>query len=723
MRYLFIQKLIGKSSANGPVCAASKLKPFGETRAGAWSARLAIRYQVKKARKLDSLRYFRRASLILLALWLIVSALTSYAQDARESLGPKDKPAQAKGPHPLTQLMATTNSSLLPELRGKHPRVYVTDAGIVKLRERARTTHRDLWQRALLQVRALKKEPPPPPAQERRAQNEVGIGIAEAALAYKIEGDRKYLDAAKNYLEAAVSYDIWGYAYNKPNVDLAAGHLLYGMGWGYDLLYHDLTETERARYREKIAKQARLLFDYYKPKPGRTYSYSQNHVFIPMAGLGVAAYALYDEVEDAPEWAKLARAIYDRVLATYSADGYYYEGFEYWIFSTPWLVHYLDAHAHATGEDLYDRPGFRRTHLYVAHSLLPDGQYVFDFGDIFEGPMTRNRKGEEYKRAAPGGRFHTNYNLLYRMASRFRDAEAQGVAAWMEGLDHHNAEDYWSLLWYDPSVPVVSIHRQQPWHYFADHEVVFWRSDWTPRAVAFAYKCGPPEGHHTKDALNTFLDWHLSTGHAHPDANSFIIYARGKYLTGDTGYAGLPMTEQHNTILISGAGQAREGKGHDVFDDVSYDRLDQIRITEAMLEPRFAYVRGEAAPAYEDHLGVKRFTRNFLFTAPGDFVVWDDVETGEPRRITSLLHADVRIEQVGKNQFLLKNGDEALRAIIVEPETATATIEANTVTSAGPPGSVDKGPRQERGSRLAVSTTAPATKTRFTILLKIEDHR
>ena len=110
------------------------------------------------------------------------------------------------------------------------------------------------------------------------------------------------------------------------------------------------------------------------------------------------------------------------VLATYSPDGYYYEGFEYWIFSTPWLVHYLDAHAHATGEDLYDRPGFRLTHKYVSHSLLPDGQYVFDFGDIFEGPLTRGKKGEEYKRSHPGGQFHTNYNLLYRFAARFKSS-------------------------------------------------------------------------------------------------------------------------------------------------------------------------------------------------------------------------------------------------------------------------------------------------------------
>jgi len=46
-------------------------------------------------------------------------------------------------------------------------------------------------------------------------------------------------------MDAAVSYDVWGYSYNKPNVDLAAGHLLYGMGWGYDLLYNDLMPAER----------------------------------------------------------------------------------------------------------------------------------------------------------------------------------------------------------------------------------------------------------------------------------------------------------------------------------------------------------------------------------------------------------------------------------------------------------------------------------------------
>jgi hypothetical protein len=163
------------------------------------------------------------------------------------------------------------------------------------------------------------------------------------------------------------------------------------MGVGYDLLYNDLTSAERDRYRSKIARQGHLLYEFLAPRPGRSWAYSQNHTFIPMAGLGVAAYAVYGEVSEAKEWAALARAIYSKVLATYSKDGYYYEGFEYWIFSTPWIIHYLNAQKHATGEDLFDQPGLRKTRLYAAHSLTPGGQMMFDFGDVFAARSREQR--------------------------------------------------------------------------------------------------------------------------------------------------------------------------------------------------------------------------------------------------------------------------------------------------------------------------------------------
>lgn len=668
---------------------------------------------------------------LLLLLTVVNSSLPVTAQDARELEQERTASKQLKGEHPLTELMRTRKSSLRAELSGIHPRVYVTDRELADLRKRARTSHRELWRQAISHVRALAADPPPPPAGQRRQQNNVGLAIAEAAFVYKIEGDKKYLDAARKYMDAAVSYDIWGYANNKPNVDLAAGHLLYGLGWGYDLLYHDLTQQERTRYREKLIKQARLMADYFKPKPGKTFAYSQNHTFIPITGLGVAAYALYDETPEAHAWASLTRAIYDRVLATYSQDGYYYEGFEYWIFSTPWLVHYLDAHSHSTGEDLYDRPGFRLMAQYVAHSMLPTGNYVFDFGDIFEGPLTRAGKGEDYLRTHPQGRFNTNYNLLYRLAQRFQSGEAQGVAAWLKSFDHVNAEDFWSLVWYDATLKPVPIERQRAWHYFPDHDVFYWRSDWSKDATAFAFKCGPPEGHHTNALLRQLPDWRLSSGHAHPDANSYIIFARGEYLTGDSGYAGLPMTEHHNTLLVNGKGQAKEGDGHDVFAGVPYDSLNQIRISEVKVQRNQVLVRGDATAAYGPGLGLKKFVREFVYNPGKGFTVSDEVETSEPAVLTFLLHADNRIEQERGGRFSIKAGGVKL---LIDPtaerlnhrparkqiqNAIRGTIETNTVTAPGPPGAVDKGERQARGEKLMLSTSR-TSRARFVLRMNIE---
>ncbi|HEX7315185.1 MAG TPA: hypothetical protein VF297_14760 [Pyrinomonadaceae bacterium] len=116
--------------------------------------------------------FLLRLGASLLVVVALLSSLRVGAQDAREALGPKDAPGNAKwkkGPHPLTRLMAERNSSLRAELRGKHPRVYVTEEELEALRTRARTTHREIWRRALENVRALKKEPPPAPAQARRA--------------------------------------------------------------------------------------------------------------------------------------------------------------------------------------------------------------------------------------------------------------------------------------------------------------------------------------------------------------------------------------------------------------------------------------------------------------------------------------------------------------------------------------------------------------------------
>lgn len=649
----------------------------------------------------------------------ITAASIAFAQDRQELEAEKQANAKLAGNHPLFELMRTKNSALKPELKGVHPRVYMTQREIDGLRAKMKTEP-ELWQTAIARVRALNVPPPAPPAEERRVQNEVGLGIAEAAFIYKMTGERKYLDAARKYMDAAVSYDVWGYSYNKPNVDLAAGHLLYGMGWAYDLLYNDLSAAERTKYRAKLIKQARLLHDFFKPKNGKTYAYSQNHTFIPISGLAVAAYALMDETPEAKEWAATSRAIFDRVLATYSEDGYFYESMEYWIFSTPWLVHYMDAHLAATGENLYETtPGMKSAHKYLAHITLPGGEFNFDYGDIYAGPVTRARKGNDYERERVGGKFRTNYNILYNLANRYQSGEAQGVADWLKSKGQVNAEEIWTFIWHNRRVKPVPIQNQQKWHYFADHGVVFWRDSWTDDATAFSFKAGPPEGHATAEKVKRFPDWRLSSGHAHPDAGSFIIWSNGKYLTGDSGYAGVPLTEHHNTLTFDGRGQAKEGRGHDAFAEVSYDRLNAIRLTDVKMNGSKVSITADIAPAYEPEIGVRKFVRRFEFAAPNRFTVTDEVETVQPQTITMFLHADNRIEKRSDKIFVFEPTGTSLRTEIAQPQTFDAKIEKNILTAPGRPGSVDKGEREERGVRLAVSTKEKVSRARMVTKLTV----
>ena len=603
---------------------------------------------------------------------------------------------------------------LKPELEGVHPRVFVTAQRLEQLRERARTTHREEWSRVLANVTVLKGDPPRPPGpQERRSQNNVAYAIAQGSVVYAIEKKPEYLEATKRWVLAAIDYEPWGYTYYKPNVDLAAGHLLYAIGWSYDLLYHDLTVEERERIRRSLERHADLVHDFFAPAPKKRFNFTQNHNFIPTSGLAVTALALMGESTNAPKWAALARAHHQRVGELLSPDGYYYEGFEYWIFSAPWLVHFLDAWEHATGENLWNRDVFRNWKLYLAHSLLPNGHDVADFGDIWEGPLTRAKTGKEYGRVYPGGTLQSNYNILYGVASRFRDPEAQAVADRFRRFGHSNLEEYWSLLWRDPSLASAPIAGLPLFHHFKDSGVVFRRTSWNDDATVFVFKAGPPEGHRALTLQSQYPDWRPSTGHAHPDANSFILYAKGEYLTGDTGYAGLPQARHHNTITVGGIGQGIEGK-HDVWEGMASDSLARIRIIEATR----ARIVGEAAGAYPPEAGLQRFRREVSF-GPGDAIrIRDVIETREPKTIEWHLNADSPFEKRA-SRYVVTSGNVAMEITPRDPKGAVHQTSSLRLTAPGRPGSIGEGAVEERGQQLVIKLP-PAVRSTMETTLRVK---
>ena len=617
----------------------------------------------------------------------------------------KPENIQAEIITPFEQLLQRP-VKLRSELNNVHPRLFFTAKDLSAMRKRSRGVDRDLWQAVIQDLRTLKINAPDPNDEDlyksgldkRKdgsiSQYEFAFQIAQTSFAYAIEQDEKYLNAAKKWTLVACEMPIWGYTYNKPNVDLPPAHLLYAVAFSYDVLFDKWTKEERETIKNKLIKQARLMFDYFKYKPKKRYTYSQNHTWIPMAGLAIAAYALLDETDEAKNWAQLARAVFDRTILTFGKDGYFYESFHYYGFAFRWTLRYFDAHQQATGENLYlpMREKLSGMKLFAMHSILPDRKNVFDFADIGDGALNRNGTSRREK-------LYGEYEIPYRLASVYQDAQAQAIADFTrKETEFETREPMWAFINHDPNLKPAPLSQIPTQIYFSDNDTVFWRSSWNKDATAVAFRCAPPEGHHAARLASKISDWRQNTGHAQPDANSFIIFANGKYLSGDTGYLGIKQTDDHNTILINNRGQERDGI-YEMFKEVPSERLDKIRIAETVGNKDFFYARGEAASGYYSDLNLKKFDRHFLYVASEYFVVWDELETEKPSEFTFLLNADREIKLNGKTADLI-NETAGLRVIRIAPDEAISRVVPQTVQARGLPGSVDKGDSEQRGVQL-----------------------
>lgn len=619
---------------------------------------------------------------------------------------------------PIEKLMER-EVRLKPENAGKHPRLFFGSEDIAGLRAKAKGPGAGLWKEVLDEVASFRDQVPDVEDEdlyksglaERKkgtmTQYSLAFRISQTTFAYLIESDSKYLEQSKKLIFAACRMPFWGYASNKPNVDLPPANLLYAVAFAYDILHEKLTEAERKLIREKLTLQGRLMYEYFKYKPKKRYTYSQNHTWIPMAGLAIAAYALMDEVDEAKEWAKLARAVYDRTMQTFASDGYFYESFLYYGFAFRWMVRYFDAHLRATGENLYlpMKPKLDGMKYFAMHSVLPDGENVFDFADIGDGSLNRNGTSKREP-------IYGEHDIMYRLAAVYRDPAAQTAGEFV----HHKTkiktrEPMWAFINYDPELKAMPLSEFPLWHHFRDNDTVFWRSSWDKNATAFAFRSAPPEGHAAAKLAGQIPDWRQNNGHAHTDANSFIIWANGKYLTGDTGYLGIKQTDDHNTILINGRGQENEGV-YEAFKGVSNEQLDRIRIAEVGSGKDFFYVRGDAAAAYPAGLGLKRFDRHFLYLKKGYFIVWDELETAEPAEFTFMLNADREI-RISDGITQLINVDAALRVVRILPSETENVAVPQIVQARGLPGSVDKGDSEQRGMQLRSTAKAKTGKFEF----------
>jgi hypothetical protein len=257
------------------------------------------------------------------------------------------------------------------------------------------------------------------------------------------------------------------------------------------------------------------------------------------------------------------------------------------------------------------------------------------------------------------------------VAALNRDPQSQWLAGELRRAGVTNSVSQWlDLLWFDASLAPQSPAALPTLRHFDDMGIVSARSGWSGDESLVVFKCGPPAGHFATDKL----PFDLGLGHAHPDANHFVIFGCGEWLLRDDGYAWKD-TGQHNTLLIDGKGQVGEGSAWFESGGMNVSSIKvHPRVLAATSSEVLDQITGDAAAMYPGSAGLKRYVRRLYFLKPDVLIVVDDIETSEPRRLELRFHPESSCERKEDGSFLARGPKASLR---IESFTADG-VEATT---------------------------------------------
>jgi hypothetical protein len=550
------------------------------------------------------------------------------------------------------------------------------DGRIDALRAALTTTHSAQWRRLYEQCDWYRQQQPPT-EHPTASITYFGPAAANLALAYRLTGQRGYLDEAWRWISTCVAFPHWGKA-KLPDHDLDAGWLLHGLSLAYSWLRDDLGPERAGLLRDKLELQGQRLHDYAVETEGTWWSSSfwQNHHWICHTGLAAAGYAL-----DRPEWTKWSREAMETVLALMPDDGSDHEGVVYWRYGVPWLAIYADLLQHAEGADLWEHGGFlRNTFGWRLHQCAPGFEENVDHGDCHD-----RRSGHSvalyYKLASAYGIGEAQW-LADRVASAafWREAYASGVKPGVM------PEAYLELLWYDPVViPVDPATTVDTTVFFPDLGQLVSRTGWHDSATFVSFKAAPGGGHKAWQVAEGYRREHgwetLNAGHHHPDAGSFVLASQGAFLAVDDGYCNRKRAAHHNLVLVDGQGWSDEDR-YNVYDGIGFDR--QPRQRDVLAEAGFAHATAETAAMFAHGLGVRRCDRTLIMTPKGRLVLLDELEADDPREWTVLLHSDWPAEDIGTWPVAIRSGPALAWVHTFGPVTVTSgvtAIEANPTSS------------------------------------------
>ncbi|HSI86775.1 MAG: DUF4962 domain-containing protein [Candidatus Methylacidiphilales bacterium] len=579
---------------------------------------------------------FRFRSLTRVAGFLVIAggllsslsfSMTARGQSASPFPAPAALPDALKLPEPVQKVV------FREDLRSQHPRLFVDAAGVEKFRKSLSNPRvAELWTGFLRRADQIAAETPPvSPVSEDHVRG-CADKLPRIAFAYLITQEPRYLEGARKWIRAFLSYPVWA-----TDIDLGAAHSSFGMALCYDWLYSALSADERTQMETKLLRHGRLLLQRSVRYPNAWWgaAYFQNHCWINHTGISTAAIALYDtDPAEMQGWLNYTRTRFETTWHHLGIDSSYHEGPAYLGYGAIWALYYMESLRTVSGEDLVDMPMFRNLARHLVDVTMPDGRNIGNFGDTDAMTWCPLDDG-----------------IYTWLASRRKES----LAEWQRqkgraGFARPPAVDSpFAFLWFDPEVrPKAPEELQLPaCGLYPDRGLVVFRSSWKDDAAVVSFLCGPPGGHHIVNKWATFPNAAPTFGHSHPDANSFLFFSDRQWRVGaPAGYTHDKQTHSENVWTVGGKGQ--RGGDRTWFEPASYftSGIAQAHLVRVATSPAADYVIGEAAPAYEPEGKLKEFRRHLLFVK-GDkpyIVVYDRLTASEPKTWASYMHTFGAIE-------------------------------------------------------------------------------
>jgi hypothetical protein len=328
---------------------------------------------------------------------------------------------------------------------------------------------------------------------------------------------------------------------------------------------------------------------------------------IPASALALSAlvYRKYHgETAETKRWLEQAAYSIGTFRDIYARDGSYNEGISYAHYTTLHIIQAVDALHRAGAADLTDMINWNGYQDYLLEMTLPardDPRAIVNFSDAGTG---------------------ANASCSFWIARETRD----GLARWF-GENLALTRDIWSVLYYDPSVPLTPpVQRSHIWS--SDIGWIVGRTGYQPADLVVAMRSG--------DAYN----------HEHADRNSIIFKCFGEQLVVDPMRPPYSFRDPAWKMRLSAghSGVLIDGKGHQYVDGHEGTNASQASAKLIRRGERDGYFfwTSDATSAYALVIpDVHSVTRTVVALAdPSALVVVDKIiKSSEPSTVQARFYA------------------------------------------------------------------------------------